>query len=205
MEKFIKLEGLVAPLDRNWRSDARIMDLVNALGPRLFPGAYHALQPVRAAGLVASAKRITTKNGGMMCFLAIEDFTGQIEVVVFPRLFDKKSGLLLPDAALAVSGKLSVSEETAKIIADDINPLAAGPGKKASEIRLRLQAHQETTAVFEQLKEVFARYRGSAVVYLHFTATRRIVRTDRQYWLEPVPEAIRALEEILGADAVQVS
>jgi len=162
-------------------------------------------QPVRAAGLVASAKRITTKNGGMMCFLAIEDFTGQIEVVVFPRLFDKKSGLLLPDAALAVSGKLSVSEETAKIIADDINPLAAGPGKKASEIRLRLQAHQETTAVFEQLKEVFARYRGSAVVYLHFTATRRIVRTDRQYWLEPVPEAIRALEEILGADAVQVS
>lgn len=37
----------VAPLDRNWRSDPRIMALVNALGPTLFPDGYDALAPVR--------------------------------------------------------------------------------------------------------------------------------------------------------------
>lgn len=39
-----------APLDRNWRSDPRIMGFVNALGPKLFPGRYHVLSPERAAG-----------------------------------------------------------------------------------------------------------------------------------------------------------
>lgn len=39
----------VSPLDRNWRSDPRIMEFVNALGPLLFPDAYLPLAPVREA------------------------------------------------------------------------------------------------------------------------------------------------------------
>ncbi len=171
-------------------------------------------QAVRVAGLVAGAKRITTKSGDMMCFVALEDFTGQVEVVVFPRLFDRVSRLLLPDAALAVSGKLSVGEETVKVIADDVIDLgnAKGPangappnGKRTREVRLRLGQGQENDAVFARLKEVFARHQGPAVVYLHLTASRRVVRTDKQYWLDPAPEAIAALEEILGPGTVQVS
>jgi len=38
---------VIAPLDRNWRSDPRIMELVNTLGPTLFPDNYDALSPVR--------------------------------------------------------------------------------------------------------------------------------------------------------------
>jgi DNA polymerase-3 subunit alpha len=167
-------------------------------------------QGVRIAGLVASAKRITTKSGGMMCFIALEDFTGQVEVVVFPRLFDRVSRLLLPDAALAVIGRLSVGEETVKVIAEDITDLGAANGafpngRKSREVRLRLGQDQENDETFARLKVVFARHQGPAVVYLHFTASRRVVRTDRQYWLDPVPEAIEALEEILGPGTVQVS
>ena len=169
---------------------------------------------MRVAGLVASAKRITTKSGDMMCFLGLEDFTGQVEVIVFPRLFERISRLLLPDAPLAVAGKLNVGEETVKVIADDIADLGAadglgsGPfanGRKQREVRLRLGQGQENDDTFARLKEVFARHQGPVVVYLHFTASRRVVRADRQYWLDPVPEAVKALEEILGPGAVQVS
>jgi len=38
---------VIAPLDRNWRSDPRIMDVVNTLGPVLFPGGYDPLTPQR--------------------------------------------------------------------------------------------------------------------------------------------------------------
>ncbi len=38
----------VDPLDRNWRSDPRIMEFVNTIGPALFPEAYIALKPTRA-------------------------------------------------------------------------------------------------------------------------------------------------------------
>ncbi|MDE1918043.1 MAG: UvrD-helicase domain-containing protein [Sphingomonadales bacterium] len=39
-----------SPLDRNWRSDPRIMDFVNALGPKLFGAAYTPLAPTRDTG-----------------------------------------------------------------------------------------------------------------------------------------------------------
>jgi DNA polymerase-3 subunit alpha len=171
-------------------------------------------QAVRVAGLVASAKRITTKSGDMMCFLGLEDFTGQVEVVVFPRLFERISRLLLPDAAVAVGGRLSVGEETVKIIADDVaelggavNGLANGGAgfRKPREVRLRVGQNLENDETFDRLKEVFARHQGAAVVFLHFTASRRVVRTDKQYWLEPSPEAVSALEAVLGPGTVQVS
>lgn len=37
------------PLDKNWRSAAPIMDFVNAIGPKLFPGRYTSLEPTRPA------------------------------------------------------------------------------------------------------------------------------------------------------------
>jgi DNA polymerase-3 subunit alpha len=186
-------------------------DLMRSYTPvgQLTEGEWGDGQPIRAAGLVASAKRITTKSGGMMCFVALEDFTGQVEVVVFPRLFEKTNPLLVPDATLAITGKLSVGEETVKIIADEVVPLEAGsggsPNGKAAEVRLRLAARHETGPVFDQLKEVFSRYHGPAVVYLHFTASRRVVRADEQFWLDPQPEAVAALEQILGKGSVNIN
>jgi DNA polymerase-3 subunit alpha len=159
-------------------------------------------QQVKVAGLVASSKRIATKSGGMMCFVALEDFTDQVEVVVFPRIFDRVNRLLLPDAPLVVAGRLNISEETAKIIADDI--FALDGAATAKEVRLKLRQHQETPELFDKLKAVFSRYRGQSVVYLHFVDTKRVVKTDRQYWMEPKPEALKELEAILGENTVQV-
>jgi DNA polymerase-3 subunit alpha len=185
-----------------------IMKTYTAVG-LLSGGEYGDGQSVKVAGLVAGAKRITTKSGDMMCFVNLEDFTGQVEVVVFPRLFDKVNRIVLPDAAVAVSGRLNVGEETVKIIAEDIVPLDAGAqlgsGRKTGEVRLRLGQEHETDAVFDLLKGVFARHRGQSTVYLHFTASRRVVRTDRQYWLDPSPQALKELEEILGPGTVQVN
>lgn len=39
----------IMPLDRNWRSVPGIMEMINALGPTLFPGTYQALTPTRTA------------------------------------------------------------------------------------------------------------------------------------------------------------
>lgn len=63
-------EGLVAanadkvqPLDRNWRSDARIMAFVNAIGPRLFPGGYLPLSPQRPSGAESALEVLDIEKG----------------------------------------------------------------------------------------------------------------------------------------------
>ena len=135
-----------------------------------------------------------------MCFIGLEDFTDQVEVVVFPRIFEKTSRWILPDMPVVVTGRLNIGDEAVKVIADNIAPLDGA----AKEIRLKLIKRQESPQTFDQLKDVFAKYHGKTAVYLHYVDGRRVVKIDPQYWLEPLPEAIAALEKILGKEAVQV-
>ena len=90
---------------------------------------------IRIGGMVAAAKRISTRNGDMMCFVALEDFTRQMEVVVFPRVFHQSMPLLVPDTPVIVQGKVSVSEEGVKVLAERISLLTEQP----NEVRLQLR------------------------------------------------------------------
>lgn len=155
---------------------------------------------VKVAGLIASAKRITTKSGDMMCFVALEDFTDQIEIVIFPRLFHAAGRLLLPDMPVMISGRLNANEESMKIIADAVTPL---DGYEA-EVRLKIRKEQETPDVFAKLKEVFRAYRGQSTVYLHLIDSKRVIKTEQQFWINPSPEAVAELEKLLGEQTVSV-
>jgi DNA polymerase-3 subunit alpha len=179
-------------------------DKMNSFTPlaELINGEYGDGKAVKVAGLIISAKRITTRNGGMMCFIALEDFTEQIEIVVFPKTFDKFNKNLLPDTPVRVSGRLSMSDDKAKVIAEDIQLLG---DSENIEVRLKISKQQESGEVFEQLKEVFKYYPGSTVVFLHLVDSRRVIKTEKQFWIKPTPQAIEALENIIGKGRVTVA
>lgn len=55
--------GSVAPLDRNWRSDPRLMDFINTIGERLFGDSYTVLAPTREATGETSLEIIRVSQG----------------------------------------------------------------------------------------------------------------------------------------------
>lgn len=59
------------------------------------------------AGFIESAQPILTKNGERMSFLKLVDFTGSIEVVVFPRVFKEQTALFSPGSCVMLKGKIS--------------------------------------------------------------------------------------------------
>ncbi len=77
-------------------------------------------------GLVTNVRTIVTKNGAKMAFVAIEDKTGEGELIVFPGLYEKVGGKLVQDAIIRSTGKINARDRDgnisseAKIIADDI-------------------------------------------------------------------------------------
>ena len=77
---------------------------------------------VIVAGIVTSKKQISTKGGQMMAFVQLEDMKGQVEVVVFPRVFEQCYRDINVDSVIAVKGKVDFKEE-AKVIAEFIKPL----------------------------------------------------------------------------------
>ena len=83
---------------------------------------------VTTCGLVAIVKRITTRKGDPMAFVTIEDTHRQLEMLVFPNLYNEAKDMLIPGAILKVRGKLSRKDDEPKILADKLRPLTDEPG-----------------------------------------------------------------------------
>jgi DNA polymerase-3 subunit alpha len=81
---------------------------------------------VRVAGIVAECNIRLTKKGDNMAILTLEDFTGRVSVVVFPKTYNLYSRLLMQDAVLAVEGRFSIDEREEKIMASEIVELREG-------------------------------------------------------------------------------
>src|SRR3970040_2511202 len=78
-------------------------------------------------GIVTVLKRTTTKSGSVMAFLTLEDLTGSVEVIVFPKTYEQNAFLLKRDAILLVRGRADVAEQQVKILAGRLYPLAEAP------------------------------------------------------------------------------
>ncbi len=68
-------------------------------------------QSATVGGIIADKKIKYTKNDKVMAFLQIEDLVGAIEVVVFPRDYERNSSKLLEDNKVFVKGRVSVEDE----------------------------------------------------------------------------------------------
>jgi DNA polymerase-3 subunit alpha len=77
-------------------------------------------------GLVSTVRSIVTKSGTKMAFVALEDKTGEGEVIVFPNLYEQVGAKLTRDAVIRATGKISARDRDgnlgtdAKMIADEV-------------------------------------------------------------------------------------
>ncbi|OGZ11860.1 MAG: hypothetical protein A3C93_00465 [Candidatus Lloydbacteria bacterium RIFCSPHIGHO2_02_FULL_54_17] len=75
------------------------------------------------AGIIEEHKMVITKKNEHMVFMRIADFTGSIEVVVFPRTLAECKELIGPDKMVAIRGRFSKRNDAPSIIAEKIRAL----------------------------------------------------------------------------------
>lgn len=75
------------------------------------------------AGIIEEHKLVITKKNEHMAFLRIADFTGSIEVVVFPRTFTEVKEFLAVDKMVAIKGKFSRRNDSPSVIAEKVKAL----------------------------------------------------------------------------------
>ena len=74
-------------------------------------------------GMITSKTMKATKNNKMMAFITVEDLVGSVEVIVFPRDYEKNASMLNVDSKVFVSGRISAEEDRAsKLILEKIVP-----------------------------------------------------------------------------------
>ena len=77
-------------------------------------------QNVVLAGRVVSARYLLTKDGRSFASTVLEDFSGQVEVMVWPRVYADTDELWKEGNELIIQGKVRVREDQAQISCDSV-------------------------------------------------------------------------------------
>ena len=98
--------------------------------------AFSDKQKVKLCGIINTKTVKATKNGASMAFITIEDKTGEIELVIFPKIFENSAHILMKDTAICLRGEISAEEGKApKILVSAVNLISEGLPEEAEARR----------------------------------------------------------------------
>lgn len=81
-------------------------------------------QIVKIGGVITSLRVVLTKNHGQeMAFVKIEDDSGSIETVVFPKVYSQTKQCWVKDRVILIKGRLQLREETQNLVVEEAWPL----------------------------------------------------------------------------------
>lgn len=158
---------------------------------------------------VIKTKLMTTRSGTLMAFTSVEDLSGTMEILIFPKVLERCRDALRENAVVVITGRVSVKEEeNAKLVANEVTPIEgykadANPGqsKPAQEAQVRelwLKVPSQEGRTFEKVKNLLSIFEGNLPVCIYFEDTKQRVRAPRGLWTISHPLLYQELERLLG-------
>ncbi len=164
--------------------------------PRVADGA-----KVTIGGMITGKKIKYTKNEKVMAFLQVEDLVGSVEVIVFPRDYEKYGNAVMEDSKVFIKGRVSVEEDKdAKLVCEQITTFEQMPKK--------LWIKFPTKDAFEQKRDtLFGILRGeegkdNVVIYVENPKSMNPLSANWNVSAEVA--LIERLEEAFGEGNVKV-
>ena len=164
---------------------------------------------VRIVCAIVKTRFMTTKSNSMMAFTSVEDLSGTMEIIVFPKVLESYRDALQDNAVVVITGRLSVREdEAAKLLAeqiipiDDYDPSRPDAGRRdplktaAQRVYIRLPA--ENGPEYRKVLNLLELFDGSIPVILVFRDTNKKVAVPRRLYTSNHPLLAKELERILG-------
>jgi len=159
-------------------------------------GKYADRGTVSAIVMLAEVKVRNTKKGDKMAMLRVEDLTGQVDGVVFPKAFERLELLLQTDARLMVWGKVDRRDEAIQLIIEDAEAI--------DEVRIVMVELDVNTAKDiehqHRLKQVLVQHRGEEskakipiVAIVKSAQQRHFVRLGAQFRVQDSEATVAAL------------
>jgi DNA polymerase-3 subunit alpha len=162
---------------------------------------------VKTAGIICSVKTMRTKKDQRMATFVLEDLSGRIEVVVFPDSYKKYYANLREDQLVWIQGKFLGEGESRRIHLLQIMPLDEALQKQAKRVVLRIFLPGMEETVFEELKLVLEKHRGTCPILFELESphSRRMTVQSREIQgVMPTEELTKDVENLLGENSVLI-
>ena len=152
-------------------------------------------------GIISEVTVKVTKQNSVMAFVTIEDLYGTIEVLVFPKLYEKYRQIIAEDNKVFITGRVtSGGEENAKMICETITLFS----DKSSELWIRFENKEEYEEKYPQLLEQIKLSNGKdkIVIYLNQEKAKKIlpascnVNADQQF--------LQKMQALFGENNVRI-
>ncbi len=167
---------------------------------------------VRLCGMLSSCRTRNTKSGNAMATVRLEDFTGSIELVLFPKVLSRYASSVGDGKVVIVTGRINLREEQPPcILLDTMEPLpetehpeASYPpegAEKSAKYGLYLRLSSEDDPVWDTVREILQHTPGNRPVYIRFQNSGKWVRVSG-ITVSDSRALMRGLRRILGEENV---
>lgn len=170
-------------------------------------------------GIITEVKKKITKSDTTMAFVDVEDTSGSIEIIVFPKVLTENAMMLETGRVLVFYGRLDVrDEEPSKLICEHIYTLEAakdyfsqksvqGSDSIAGPVRKRrsglfLKFPTEGTPEQVQAEKLLAIFDGKVPLYYYFADTEKYVHQPYERSVDVNEPLINELKRLLGEENV---
>ena len=167
-------------------------------------------------GIITTFKQTITKKGEMMASFILEDLTGGIEVLIFPRLFSQTANLD-NDKIVIVHGRYYINEEEKKIFAeklsfidDYINSKEVVATKEETQkyeiqqpkLYIKINNIEDRNEI-DKILHLLGSYSGCNSVYFFLKDKNKLFEVSKDYNICYSPELEHKLSVLVGKDNVK--
>ena len=164
---------------------------------------------VRIVCTVVKNRMMTTKSNTMMAFTSVEDLTGTMEVIVFPRVLDTFRDALKENAVVVIEGRLSVREdEPSKLMAESISPIEGYDPKRPqanrpnlmrdAAQRLYVRLPSRSCPEYAKVINLLEIFDGDMPVIFYLEDVKQKLAVPRRLYASGHPLLLQELKRLLG-------
>ncbi|TAH73831.1 MAG: DNA polymerase III subunit alpha [Anaerolineaceae bacterium] len=164
--------------------------------PKVEDGSIHTI-----GGMITSKTIKTTRTNSLMAFIMLEDMFGTIEVIIFPKDFDKYKHMLEPDNKVFIRGRTTIEEDKdAKLICQEIIPFDALP----KELWVRFGELTQFHKAEQELYDLLEGYDGNDSVIIYCEKEKVMKRLPKSRDVNACKELISKLRQIYSEDNIVI-
>ena len=157
--------------------------------------------PAIIGGIIVDKKIKYTKNDKIMAFLQIEDLVGSVEVIVFPRDYEKNSDKLLEDNKVFVRGRVSLEEERdGKLICEKITAFDEIPKK----LWIKFPSKEVYESRSKELLDLLAGSDGKDSVIIYIEEIKAMKKLPPNWNVNADEQLAKVLSEKFGKENVKI-
>ena len=156
---------------------------------------------VAVGGIISAITKKFFKTGQQMAFITLEDLVGTVEVVVFPRQFERSRMLMEEGQKIFVKGEANIEENSAgKVLANSIVSFDQVP----SELWIAFKDKEEYMAKEKELLETLLLHKGGDKVMIALAKERQQKALPIEYRVDANNQFIEELKKTYGQDFVKL-